>query len=98
MSDLHARWPNYCPFCGTHTRKGGTGNRHTGFCCGTCHADYEVDYCGAYPSDKQQKCDAAYVKHGGTIANREQGGVAEGESTPPRRGLLAVLLHHFRKP
>lgn len=87
------RWPNYCPFCGTHRSKGGTASRHTEIVCGKCQADYVVDYFGAYPSDDQQKCDAAYLKHGGTIFKDGQE-----IATPQRRGLLAVLLHHFRKP
>jgi transposase-like protein len=61
------RWPNYCPFCGTHARSGGTGNRHTVFNCGNCHADYIVEFYGAYPPTLQAECDEEFVKHGGRL-------------------------------
>jgi hypothetical protein len=61
------RWPNYCPYCGTHSRSGGTGNRHGIFNCGNCHADYDVEFYGAYPSSEQIVCDEQFVKHGGDI-------------------------------
>lgn len=61
------RPPNYCPFCGTHQRIGGTGQRHTVYNCSMCHSDYHVEYLGAYPADKQLVCDQDYVNHGGTL-------------------------------
>lgn len=64
-----SRWPNYCPFCGTRSRAGGTGRRHTSFICGVCHADYHVEYYGAYPSDRQAECDTRFVEHGGQLEN-----------------------------
>jgi hypothetical protein len=42
------RWPNYCPFCGTHTRSGGTGSRFGTIVCSQCNADYTVEYLRAY--------------------------------------------------
>ena len=61
------RWPNYCPFCGTHSRSGGAASRHTTMHCGLCHVDYSVEYHGAYPADKQIICDERYTSHGGTL-------------------------------
>jgi transposase-like protein len=63
------RWPNYCPFCGTHARSGGTGNRHGIFNCRNCHADYSVDFHGAYPSGTYEQgiCDEQFVTHGGKL-------------------------------
>ena len=68
------RWPNYCPFCGTHSRKGGTGNRHTVFRCGNCFADYTVKFYGPYPElpYEQRTCDEQYVRHGGTLYPENQ--------------------------
>ncbi len=65
------RWPNYCPFCGTHERSGGTASRHTVYHCAVCFADFHVEYFGAYPSNEQAKCDDEYVKHGGTLEGRD---------------------------
>ena len=67
-----SRWPNYCPFCGTHASAGGTGNRHGSFNCMNCHADYGVEYYGAYPSTDQAECDRQFVKHGGTLEGQQQ--------------------------
>jgi hypothetical protein len=64
------RWPNYCPFCGTHQRLGGTGPRFTSIVCANCHADYFVEYYRAYPPGEQRSCDEEYVKHGGTITQQ----------------------------
>jgi transposase-like protein len=65
------RWPNYCPFCGTHSRLGGTGNRHGTFNCMKCHSDYNVEYFRAYPPDRQSECDEQFVQHGGVLVKHE---------------------------
>lgn len=64
------RWPNYCPYCGTHARSGGAGSRHTVRHCGVCHSDYHVEYYGAYPPTNQIECDEQFVKHGGILDDK----------------------------
>lgn len=66
-STTETRWPNYCPFCGSHARIGGTGSRHGTPYCANCYADYDVRYFGAYPASKQLICDDEYGKHGGDL-------------------------------
>ena len=58
---------HYCPFCGAHSRHGGTGSRHGVYHCALCFADYQVEYLGAYPPTAQAKCDEEFVKQGGTF-------------------------------
>ncbi len=54
------RWPNCCPFCGTHVNRGGAGSRHGTFHCGNCHADYDVAYYGTYPKDREKDFGEVY--------------------------------------
>jgi hypothetical protein len=70
--EVDNRWPNYCPFCGTHSRLGGTGNRYGVFRCGNCFADYSVTFHGPYPYQRYEQltCDEQYVKHGGELPEK----------------------------
>jgi hypothetical protein len=55
-----SKWPNCCPFCGTHVNRGGAGSRHGTFHCSNCFADYSVEFLGTYPNSDRAVFDDKY--------------------------------------
>ncbi len=54
------KYPNCCPFCGTHVNRGGAGQRHGTLHCGECFADYTVEFLGTYPDRERDTFEIKY--------------------------------------